>query len=70
MADVFGYPGEDDVLFENKSHPNYHKDLILRPVYIVQDVGMISKVDPSQKDNIVIIGGFDICINKKKKAAK
>ena len=70
MADVFGYPGEDDVLFENKAHPNYHKDLILRPVYIVQDVGMISKVDPSQKDNIVIVGGFDICINKRKKAAK
>lgn len=70
MADVFGFPGEDDALFENKSHPNYHKDLILRPVYIVQDVGMVSKVDPSQKDNIVIIGGFDICINKKKKAAK
>lgn len=70
MADVFGYPGEDDVLFENKSHPNYHKDLILRPVYIVQDVGMISKVDPSQKDNVVRIAGFDICVNKLKKDAK
>lgn len=70
MADIFSYPGECDVLLENNDYPNYHKDLILRPVYIVQDVGMVSKVDPSQKDNIVIIGGFDICINKKKKAAK
>lgn len=70
MADIFSYPGECDVLLKNNDYPNYHKDLILRPVYIVQDVGMISKVDPSQKDNIVIIGGFDICINKKKKAAK
>ena len=64
MADIFSYPGECDVLLENEDYPNYHKDLILRPVYIVQDVGMVSKVDPSQKDNIVRIAGFDICINK------
>ena len=70
MADIFSYPGECDVLLENEDYPNYHKDLILRPVYIVQDVGMISKVDPSQKDNIVRIAGFDICINKVKKGAK
>ena len=70
MADIFSYPGECDILLENEDYPNYHKDLILRPVYIVQDVGMISKVDPSQKDNIVRIAGFDICINKVKKGAK
>ena len=70
MADIFSYPGECDVLLENNDYPNYHKDLILRPVYIVQDVGMVSKVDPSQKDNIVRIAGFDICINKVKKGAK
>lgn len=70
MADIFSYPGECDVLLENEDYPNYHKDLILRPVYIVQDVGMVSKVDPSQKDNIVRIAGFDICINKVKRNAK
>lgn len=70
MADIFSYPGECDILLENEDYPNYHKDLILRPVYIVQDVGMISKVDPSQKDNIVRITGFDICINKVKRNAK
>jgi hypothetical protein len=70
MADIFSYPGECDVLLENEDYPNYHEDLILRPVYIVQDVGMISKIDPSQKDNIVRIAGFDICINKVKKGAK
>lgn len=70
MADIFSYPGECDVLLENEDYPNYHKDLILRPVYIVQDVGMVSKVDPSQKDNIVRIAGFDICVNKVKRSAK
>nr|DAP76049.1 MAG TPA: hypothetical protein [Caudoviricetes sp.] len=70
MADIFSYPGECDILLENEDYPNYHKDIILRPVYIVQDVGMISKVDPSQKDNIVRIAGFDICINKVKRNAK
>nr|DAS28877.1 MAG TPA: hypothetical protein [Caudoviricetes sp.] len=70
MADIFSYPGECDVLLENEDYPNYHKDLILRPVYTVQDVGMVSKVDPSQKDNIVRIAGFDICVNKVKKGAK
>lgn len=67
MADIFSYPGECDVLLENDDYPNYHKDLILRPVYIVQDVGTVSKVDPSQKDNIIRIAGFDICVNKVKK---
>lgn len=67
MADIFSYPGECDVLLKNDDYPNYHKDLILRPIYIVQDVGMVSKVDPSQKDNIVRIAGFDICVNKVKK---
>ena len=70
MADIFSYPGECDVLLKNDDYPNYHKDLILRPVYIVKDVGMISKVDPSQKDNIVRIAGFDICVNKVKRSAK
>lgn len=67
MADIFSYPGECDVLLENDDYPNYHKDLILRPIYIVQDVGTVSKVDPSQKDNIIRIAGFDICVNKVKK---
>mgnify|MGYP000458440752 CR=1 FL=1 len=70
MADIFSYPGECDVLLENNDYPDYHKDLILRPVYIVKDVGMVSKVDPSQKDNIVRIAGFDICVNKVKRNAK
>lgn len=70
MADIFSYPGECDVLLKNDDYPNYHKDLILRPVYIVQDVGMISKVDPSQKDNIIRIAGFDICVNKVKRNVK
>ena len=70
MADIFSYPGECDVLLENEDYPNYHKDLILRPVYIVKDVGMVSKVDPSQKDNIIRIAGFDICVNKVKRSTK
>lgn len=67
MADIFSYPGKCDVLLKNGEYPDYHKDLILRPVYIVQDVGMVSKVSLSQKDNVVRIAGFDICVNKLKK---
>lgn len=70
MADIFSYPGECDVLLENNDYPDYHKDLILRPVYIVKYVGMVSRVDPSKKDNIIRIAGFDICVNKAKRITK
>ncbi len=32
----------------------------------VDGVGMVSKVDQSQTDDVIMIAGFDICANKNK----
>ncbi len=66
MADVNMHSGHSKVLLSNEDYPDQHKDLILRPVYIVDGVGMVSKVDQSQTDNVIMIAGFDICANKNK----